>query len=409
MGFLKNCFGTPSHDDFATLVMEAISRRGDLSEMLYEQDWFRLRILNGSSSYFNLQNAYEEYCAAPWHRRLGILRRWAGISIQIDKSPIPPTYREAQPNLLPRVRERAYHSLTALQAEVAGLAPFNFCFQPLCDHLGVELVYDLPDSIAIISQDTLDGWGVGFRLGLDVACRNLAEHSGGRFDRHAAGVYVSPWKDNHDASRLILIELLRELPVKGDHVAMVPNRDTLIITGSEDVKGLATMAELTEQAMSEPRFMTGIPVKLQWDRWVPHRLDPGHPLSPRFDLLRLETTARDYAEQKNLLERLRQKTGEDVYVAEFNAVQNRETGKLRSYCVWSKDVVTLLPRTDQVCFYADDRPEETRIAASGPWSRVRDIVGDRMVQKFSYPERYLVETFPTEEQLARIGRPAAEA
>jgi len=409
MGLLKNCFGPPAPDEFATLIIEAMRRRGDLCEIVYEQEWFRLKLANGSSSYFNLHNAYEEYCLAPWHRRPGILRRWAGISVQIDKNPIPATYREAQSNLLPRVRERAYHSLTALQAEVAGLAPFSFCFRSISDHLGVELVYDLPDSIAIISQDTLDNWGVGFQLALDVACRNLAEHSNGRFERPAAGVYLSPWKDNHDASRLILIDLLRELPVKGDHLAMVPNRDTLIVTGSEDVKGLAKMAELTEQATGEPRFMTGLPVKLQWDRWVPYRLEPGHPLHQRFERLRLQTAFRDYAEQKNLLERLHEKTGQDVYVADFNAVESRETGKLRSYCVWSKDVVILLPRADQICFYADDRPEAARIAAFAPWSRVREIVGDLMVQKLSYPERYLVEAFPTEEQLARIGRATLEA
>jgi hypothetical protein len=406
MGLLKNVFGTPSQDDFAALVMDSMRHERELGALVYEPEWFRLRIVNGASSYFNLHNAYEEYCGAPWHRRKGILKRWASLSAQLEKSPIPGTFREAQSNLLPRVRERAYHSLTALQAEVAGLARFNFCFRPLSDHLGVELVYDLPDSIALISQDTLEGWGVGFQLGLDVAARNLAEHSAGRFDRPRPGVYLSPWKDNHDASRLILVDLIRELPVKGDHLVMVPNRDTLIVTGSEDVQGMSKMADLTERAMSEPRFMTGIPVQLQWDRWIPLRLDPAHPLYSRFELLRLHSTARDYAEQKSLLERLHEKTGQDIYVAEFNAVQNPETGKLRSYCVWSKDVVSFLPRADQICFYDDDRPADERIVALASWGRVREVVGDSMVQTISYPERYLVESFPTAEELARIGHSA---
>lgn len=61
------------------------------------------------------------------------------------------------------------------------------------------------------------------------------------------GFWQSPWRDKHDASRPFLTNLVRSLRVKGEHVAMVPNRGTLCFTGSEDERGLALMATLSKK------------------------------------------------------------------------------------------------------------------------------------------------------------------
>ena len=39
---------------------------------------------------------------------------------------------------------------------------------------------------------------------------------------NSPGVWVSPWRDNYDASRLVLHDFLRSHEVKGDPVAVVP-------------------------------------------------------------------------------------------------------------------------------------------------------------------------------------------
>ena len=58
------------------------------------------------------------------------------------------------------------------------------------------------------------------------------------------------------------------------------------------------MAELADDAASQARFMTAIPVRLQWNEWVPFQLPEDHELGPRFELLRAQTFARDYDEQQ---------------------------------------------------------------------------------------------------------------
>ena len=52
---------------------------------------------------------------------------------------IPDTFRQAQPNLLPRVRERSYHGITQLQLQVEGLDYAEAAHRVLPEHLLVEL------------------------------------------------------------------------------------------------------------------------------------------------------------------------------------------------------------------------------------------------------------------------------
>ncbi len=199
-----------------------------------------------------------------------------------------------------------------------------------------------------------------------------------------------------------MIDLIRQLEVKGDHVAKVPHRDVLIVTGSEDVDGLAKMAELAEAATSDTRFMTAIPVRLQWDERVPFRLPEGHSLHSRFEYLRYQSITRDYDEQKTLLDQFHERNDEDVFVASYTATQGQDTGKVSSYCVWSKGVLTLLPEVDCVHFFDDSMSGDDKIVAIASWGRVVEIVGGMMRKQEMCPPRYLVDEFPSREQLAEL-------
>ena len=402
---LTKLFGKPTKDEFAETICELAQSHGDF-ELTYDQERFRIVVGDPEefTNQFNLGNVYEEYVAAGPLRRRTLLKGYVSMLVDSPTEKIPDTFREAQPGLVPRVRERSYHSIAKLQMEAEGEEYFEPAYRILADHLLVELVYDLPESIATIGKIPLEEWGVGLDMALDVASRNLADHSDNGFDSPQPGVYVSAWHDNHDASRLVLIGFIRSLDVKGDHVAMVPHRDVLVVTGSEDVDGLAKMAELAEAAASDTRFMTAIPVRLQWDQWVPFRLPEGHSLHSRFELLRYQSITRDYEEQQTLLDQLHERNDEDVFVASYTATQNQETGKVSSYCVWSKDVLTLLPEADRVHFYDDALPGDDKIAASASWGRVLEIVGGMMGKQETCPPRYLVDEFPNREELEELVR-----
>jgi hypothetical protein len=89
-------------------------------------------------------------------------------------------------------------------------------------------------------------------------------------------------------------------------------------------------------------------------------------------------------------------------VASYSALQNKDDGRVHSYCVWSEDVDSLLPETDQVFFVKQGDGDKPEMVSGADWDKVREVVGDLMEPQETYPERYLVREFPTAEQLAQM-------
>jgi hypothetical protein len=311
---------------------------------------------------------------------------------------VPASFDEAARGLLPRVRDLGYYAMTKLRFEVEELDYIEPPFKPLASHLAVGLAYDRPESIVEITRDALEKWERSFEEALEIARDNLWNLSRGKFEQIAPGVYLSPWQDNHDASRLYLYDLLWHLDVAGDVVAAIPNRDTLLITGSESADGLRVIAAICEEVAQQTHPISTVPVILSEKEWKTFTLDEDHPAFEPFNKLRIYEEARDYAEQKKWLEALNTKRNEDIFVASYTVLQDKKSGALMSYSVWVEGILTLLPATDEVVFMRDQK-----IVAKGKWERVRDITAGMMTTVDLYPQRYRIDMFPTEQQLKEIG------
>ena len=172
----------------------------------------------------------------------------------------------------------------------------------------------------------------------------------------------------------------------------------LIVAGSEDTPGLEAMVALTKKAFDKPRMVSGVALRLKGEEWVSWMPEASHPLYDDFRALRIESYGHDYAEQKELLDELHEKTGEDVFVASYSVMQHKESGHRISYCVWTKGTVSLLPQAERIVLGGEDQEP-----VMAPWEKVVEIAGDLMTPMGMYPERYRVEDFPTAEQLAAMG------
>jgi hypothetical protein len=219
------------------------------------------------------------------------------------------------------------------------------------------------------------------------------------------GVFISANSDNYDASRLVLLDLIRKIPVRGEPIAMVPNRDTLIVTGSEDEAGLKVMCKVGEDSFQKPRPISTVALRLvgdQWESWLP---EPARPVYGKLRELKLRTLGMEYTDQKELLDQIHRQAHKDLFVAAYSALQRKDTGQVSTYCVWTAGVTSLLPETDDIILLRPDvAAGKASIAAAGGFQRVRDVAGDLMRPQGTYPERYLVQEFPSEQQLALIGK-----
>ena len=140
------------------------------------------------------------------------------------------------------------------------------------------------------------------------------------------------------------MDLIRQFQVKGDYVAMAPGREMLIVAGAEDAAGLEAMVALAKKAFRQPRTVSVAALRLDGDEWLGWMPAAAHPLFREFQDLRVQSLGQDYAEQKELLERLHETSDEDLFVAAFSVMRHKRSGQRVNYCVWTEGATSLLPR-----------------------------------------------------------------
>jgi hypothetical protein len=108
--------------------------------------------------------------------------------------------------------------------------------------------------------------------------------------------------DTYNAACFLLIDQIRALGLEGDPVAMVPDRDSLLVAGAEDELGLRMMAELGAKGLEEAYPMSASPLILTgdgWQDWLPPAV---HPVYRALHDLHLGWIGSLYARQKELLD-----------------------------------------------------------------------------------------------------------
>jgi len=384
--------------EFAELVAGLIHRAGEPIRPKYHAETFSL--IGRGKQELRLRNAYEEYRRAPRRGREELLRAWTRSWFR-GACDVPESFEDARSDLLPVIQRRGCHECELLeeqQNEKKRAVPCQF----LGDHFGAGVAYDWPECKLHVIEKQLADWGVGFDQAIEVARANLRELSREGLEEVTPGCWVSPWHDDYDDARILLPDLIKQCEVKGVHVAMLPHKNCLLVTGSEDVEGLEWLAELTEEFYTGPRFLSGVPLILRGNTWRPFELPKEHSLFGRYQALRHLTMALDYGWQARLLNDYYRQQGEDLFVA---ATFTKAGWKWPTITCWTEGVDALLPRTALIGFQSVCQGEgEIRVGfqAAAEWERVQEVVGDLMEPSGLYPERYRVRSFSNPDQIEAI-------
>jgi hypothetical protein len=180
-------------------------------------------------------------------------------------------------------------------------------------------------------------------------------------DRHG-GIWISTWNDVYDASRMLLTDMIHRLPVHGEPVAVIPCRDKLFVTGSLDDEGVALIATLAAGILEEEtRPLSGQLLVLRSGAWIPFQGKVPTETARRLNVARYKRLIGTYDDQKTLLEKVHEKEGADVFVATYHAVEQTDTGRITGSAQWTRDVLTLLPRCDELWLFCDQRKEVLEI------------------------------------------------
>jgi hypothetical protein len=404
MGWFDWLFGPPTEAKFAQIFIDELQRAGEQRTVTYDADEFQLVITDGGdqNGIINLRNFYNEFCSlSPADRK-----RYLPETIQAILAPredLPEDFEEVKPHLRPKIWARAGIEHTNVQARIRGGQKLDMPQYEVGSHLLASIVYDLPRSVRSISPEELESWNASYYEALEVARQNLLE-ANLQYAKVGDGLYISAVGDSYDASRILLTEFIRSLEVQGDVVAMVPNRDMLLVAGTDDDEALEAMVALAEQAVEGPRPLCSTPLRLSGEEWVDWMPSRGHQLYDRFRVLELKYLYQEYAQQKEMLDKLYEQQGIDRHVATFTAASDQNGDNVFSYSVWTEGIETLLPQTERVMFLRPGNEENSHIVASAPWHKVEKFAGHLMSDVDLYPKRYLVTEFPSEAELGKLGR-----
>ncbi len=109
-----------------------------------------------------------------------------------------------------------------------------------------------------------------------------------------------------------------------------------------------------------------------------------------------------------MLDITHEKTGLDIFVASYQVLSSKQTGREASFTVWTEDVDTLLPETGLVALVSTAELEDG--SAGTPklvaWGDLLAATGDFERVPERYPARYKPVNFP--DRAAREALPATE-
>jgi len=257
--------------------------------------------------------------------------------------------------------------------------------------------------VSSIAPEQFDGWGISVEEAVRTARANLRERTPDTFSPLEPGVFVSAWHDTYDSSRLVLTELIARLDVRGEPVAVLPQRDHLFVTRVDDERGLGRIAELSRRLLDEPHRVTGRAFVWRDGAWQSFVPPDGHPSRRRFlDLVRM-TDAANYEEQKPVLEERARTRDDEVFVASVLLATDPASGET-TVCSWTEGVPSLLPRTDQIAFVSPGETKDESRILYVPWDDAVAVVSGAMGAQGIVPERWRVDRFPTDEEQAALRR-----
>lgn len=384
------------------MVIDELSRQG-VAPLHFDADAFAVRIGGpDSKELLFLGNYYAGYRKASRKERGEVVvqaaAQWIHRPIEVPK-----TFAEAREILRPAVRSLAYYDVSNLRLEVERISDRITPFATIGRHLAVGLALDYPTSVSMVGQKDLASWGVDFEEAQEAALAALRQHSAQSFSQ-TGGLFVSSWRDTYDATRILLSDLVTALPVRGRHVALVPHRNMLLVTGSDDVAGLQAMASAAVEMFGEPQPTSTWPLVFDEGTWRDWSLDPDHPAARAFKLLQLRSLSNDYAAQGELLKVLAERREDGPYIASYSATQHAATGTLSSFTSWTDEVETLLPEAERISFTRVHSEDNVEPLGWVMWDEVRRVVPNLLEPTDHYPPRWHVRGFPTAAQFEQMAK-----
>lgn len=239
----------------------------------------------------------------------------------------------------------------------------------------LELVSDGDNAVSMVGKDQLEEAGLQEADAIKIARANLA-----RASEEPAWLSVgdntwqSGYDDDYDFARLVAAGAEAKLPGDGKLIGFAPSHSVFFVTAAETPEAIEAMVEhASAQAQNHRPFCQ---LLWEWDGHAWREWMPGadHPAQGAAALQRARETMSIRHEQKNYLEESCQRAGQDVYIGNFQYME--DDGGLQSWCAYTINVPSVLPQTDVVAIAEIDSAGSANLLGMMPWQAFVTALGD---------------------------------
>ena len=302
---------------------------------------------------------------------------WVAALVQLQalRLPLPPTWADAQYELLPQL-------VPTWTAERE-----SYFYRPFIDGLCQRvLVSGQP-----MPAPWLTLWGISEMDVLERSLDHLREKSKDRpFRRLPSGIYQSDYGDGMDAARLLLPEFWGKLFPGQNTFVSIPVEDVLLVAPQVLLPKL--LEAIGKASAGEgKRLMSAILQLIDNNLLVANLQDP-HPIAQPQRELRQGDLLYAYRVQDRDLDPA-------LGVGADMGILKTQQGKAISYAIWVEGRPMLLPDSDLVGFISA-KGEPLGLYARQTLPRISELRGTAL--DIWGPRRIRFEGFPTKEQLGRL-------
>lgn len=311
----------------------------------------------------------------------------------------PADYVASIPSLLPVIRER-------WQVVPAIISPVGLPHVVMGEHLALVVASKVSRGLVPIDHDRLAAWGVPFGEVVQQAIANVGS-PGVALDRLSGSGRAYRVSGGPGAVAAILRNpiLLSEVAISGTPLVMPAHSECLFVTGDQDTPGQRAVLRAAEESADRRHSLVGHGLRLEeseWSPWMPAR---SHYLYVGYQKLAFGAVWRRYEAQNEALINGRYDSHPpgECFVSSLMLIRDPATSAPQSATVWSKSTRCLLPRADVIGF-AEPQLSDNKVLIYGmvPWDTAAAVMGDMLEPQGLYPERYLVNGFPSDEQMAEM-------
>jgi uncharacterized protein YtpQ (UPF0354 family) len=209
----------------------------------------------------SVDNAYREYQAEPDSLRQ-VLNRYLKVTSELYS----PKGKINIERIVPIIKPVSYlDDIKNLANKLGATKDVEAVYEKYNDQLIIAYAEDTKNSISYLTHDDLKSLAIKTDSLKSIATRNLVTLLPNIQRKGADGVFMLTAGGDYEASIILLDNIFTKesLPVNGDFVIAIPNRDMLLITGSNDKAGISKIKEVATKS-----FETGNHQVSQWlFRW----------------------------------------------------------------------------------------------------------------------------------------------